>query len=62
MENYFFIDGTVTSPLGFTANGVCAGIKAYMNGESIAPAGKRDLAIIYCEAVQRCRDFYKESG
>lgn len=57
MENYFFIDGTVTSPLGFTANGVCAGVKAYTNAtqaalknEPLLPSnGKRDLAMIYCE-------------
>lgn len=49
MTDYKFIKGSVTSPLGFTANGVCAGIKAFMNGESISPAGKRDLAMIYCE-------------
>ena len=57
MENYKFIDGTITSPLGFTANGVCAGVKAYGNAtqaalknEPLLPAnGKRDLAMIYCE-------------
>ncbi len=57
MENYKFIDGTITSPLGFTANGVCAGVKAYGNAtqaelknEPLLPEnGKRDLAMIYCE-------------
>ena len=57
MEKYKFIDGTITSPLGFTANGVCAGVKAYRNAtqaalknEPLLPAnGKRDLAMIYCE-------------
>ena len=58
MESYKFIDGSVTSPLGFTANGVCAGIKAYVSSSQAAlknepiegiPSGKRDLAIIYCE-------------
>ncbi len=57
MENYFFIDGNVTSPLGFTANGVSAGVKAYTNaaaGIADEPIegvknGKRDLAMIYCE-------------
>lgn len=41
-KNFKFIDGTVTSPLGFTAQGVCA---------SIRPSNtiKRDLALIYCE-------------
>ncbi len=42
MEKFKFIDGSVTSPKGFTANGVCAGIKA-------GNTTKRDLAMIYCE-------------
>lgn len=42
MENFHFIDGTVTSPLGFTAQGVCASIKP-------SNTTKRDLALIYCE-------------
>ena len=29
MNKYSFIEGSVTTPLGFTANGVCAGVKAY---------------------------------
>jgi glutamate N-acetyltransferase/amino-acid N-acetyltransferase len=37
-----FIDGSVTSPLGFTAQGVCASIKP-------SNTTKRDLALIYCE-------------
>ena len=58
MANYKFIEGGVTTPLGFTANGVCAGIKAYVSSSQAAlnnepmegiPSGKRDLAIIYCE-------------
>ena len=57
MKNYRFIDGTVTSPLGFTANGICAGIKAYgsatqpaLKNEPLLPSnGKRDLALICCE-------------
>ena len=40
--NYKFIDGTVTSPMGFTAQGVCASIKP-------SNTTKRDLALIYCE-------------
>lgn len=42
MQNFKFIDGGVTSPRGFTAQGVCA---------SIRPSNKtkRDLALIYCE-------------
>ena len=27
MNNYTFINGGVTSPQGFTANGICAGVK-----------------------------------
>lgn len=58
MKNYKFIEGGVTAPLGFTANGVCAGIKSYVGSSQAAlknepmegiPSGKRDLAIIYCE-------------
>lgn len=41
-KNFKFIDGTVTSPLGFTAQGVCASIKP-------SNTTKRDLALIYCE-------------
>ena len=41
-KNFKFIDGTVTSPLGFTAHGVCASIKP-------SNTTKRDLALIYCE-------------
>lgn len=40
--NYKFIDGTITSPMGFTAQGVCASIKP-------SNTTKRDLALIYCE-------------
>ncbi len=42
MSKYIFIDGGVTSPQGFTAQGVCAGIKP-------SNTTKRDLALIYCE-------------
>lgn len=42
MCKYKFIDGGVTSPQGFTAQGVCAGIKP-------SNTTKRDLALIYCE-------------
>ena len=42
MNNFKFIDGTVTTPLGFTAAGVCASIKP-------SNTTKRDLAIICCE-------------
>ena len=42
MNNFKFIDGTVTTPLGFTAAGVCASIKP-------SNTTKRDLALICCE-------------
>lgn len=42
MCKYKFIDGGVTSPQGFTAQGVCARIKP-------SNTTKRDLALIYCE-------------
>lgn len=42
MQNFKFIDGTVTSPLGFTAQGVCASIKP-------SNTAKKDLALIYCK-------------
>ena len=45
MENFKSIDGgSVTSPLGFTANGICAGVKP-------SNTTKKDLALIYCEKV-----------
>ena len=59
--SYQFINGGVTSPLGFTANGVCAGVKqatsaaitkAVKTNESpVIPNGKRDLALITCDRV-----------
>lgn len=63
MKTFEFIEGGVTSPMGFTANGVCAGIKAATSAlvtsesaqanepqeSSPIPSGKRDLAVIYCE-------------
>lgn len=59
MSNYKFISGGVTAPQGFTANGVCAGVKAATTA-AIAkeakdgaaapiPNGKRDLALIACD-------------
>ncbi len=59
MSNYKFISGDVTAPQGFTANGVCAGVKAATTA-AIAkeakdgaaapiPNGKRDLALIACD-------------
>lgn len=41
---YKFIDGGVTSPQGFTAQGVCASIKP-------SNTTKRDLALIYCDTL-----------
>ena len=41
---YKFIDGGVTAPQGFTAQGVCASIKP-------SNTTKRDLALIYCDTV-----------
>lgn len=41
---YKFIDGGVTAPQGFTAQGICAGIKP--NNKT-----KRDLALIYCDTL-----------
>ncbi len=43
MANIKYIkNGSVTSPLGFTANGICAGVKP-------SNKTKKDLAMIYCE-------------
>ena len=43
MSNYKFIEnGSVTSPLGFVAGGVIAGIKP-------SNTTKRDLGMIFCE-------------
>lgn len=42
MENYKFINGNITSPMGFYAGGVCASIKP-------SNKTKKDLALIYCE-------------
>ena len=59
--SYQFINGGVTSPLGFTANGVCAGVKqatsaaitkaVKSNETPVIPNGKRDLAMIACDKV-----------
>ena len=59
--SYKFISGGVTAAQGFTANGVCAGVKqatseviakaAKANESSVIPNGKRDLAIIACDRV-----------
>ena len=50
MGNYRFIEGTVTSPMGFTAAGICASIKP-------SNKTKRDLALIYCDIPVRRRLF-----
>ncbi len=41
---YKFIDGGVTAPQGFTAQGVCASVKP-------SNKTKRDLALIYCDTL-----------
>ena len=41
---YKFFDGGVTAPQGFTAQGICAGIKP-------SNKTKRDLALIYCDTL-----------
>ncbi len=41
---YKFIDGGVTAPKGFTAQGICAGVKP-------SNKTKRDLALIYCDTL-----------
>ena len=61
MVNFKFTEGGVTAPQGFTANGVCAGVKqatseaitkaAKANESSVIPNGKRDLAMIACDKV-----------
>ncbi len=61
MNKYTFIDGGVTAPQGFTAAGVCAGVKqatsdaitkaAKKNESPVIPNGKRDLALIACDKV-----------
>ena len=59
--NYTYINGGVTAPKGFTANGVCAGVKqatseaitkaTKANESAVIPNGKRDLALIACDKV-----------
>lgn len=61
MSNYTFIEGGVTAAQGFTANGVCAGVKqataagitkaVKANESAVIPNGKRDLALIACDRV-----------
>lgn len=41
---YKFIEGGVTAPQGFTAQGICAGVKP-------SNKTKRDLALIYCDTL-----------
>ena len=41
---YKFIEGGVTAPKGFTAQGICASIKP-------SNTTKKDLALIYCDTV-----------
>ena len=44
MEIKYIENGSVTSAKGFTANGICAGVKA-------SNTTKKDLALIYCDKV-----------
>lgn len=44
MEIKYIENGSVTSAKGFTANGICAGVKA-------SNTTKKDLALIYCDRV-----------
>ena len=56
---YKFIEGGVTAPQGFTAQGICAGVKAATNAAitgsteplELPKNGKRDLALIYCDTL-----------
>ncbi|MCH5298857.1 MAG: bifunctional glutamate N-acetyltransferase/amino-acid acetyltransferase ArgJ [Ruminococcus sp.] len=56
---YKFINGGVTAPQGFTAQGICAGVKAATNAaitgstvpQELPLNGKRDLALIYCDTL-----------
>lgn len=51
---YKFIDGGVTAPKGFTAQGICAGVKP--NNKT-----KRDLALIYCDSVCNAAAVYTKN-
>ncbi len=51
---YKFINGGVTAPIGFTAQGICAGIKP--NNKT-----KRDLALIYCDSVCNAAAVYTKN-
>ncbi len=51
---YHFIDGGVTAPQGFTAQGICAGIKP--NNKT-----KRDLALIYCDSICNAAAVYTKN-
>ena len=44
MEIKYIENGSVTSAKGFTANGICAGVKA-------SNTTKKDLALIYCDKI-----------
>ena len=71
MSNFKFISGGVTSPLGFTANGVCAGVKAATsaaitkaakaNESPVISNGKRDLALIACDKVCNAAAIYTKN-
>ena len=51
--NYTYINGGVTAPAGFTANGVCAGVKQ-ATSEAITKATKaNESAVIPNNAIWR---------
>lgn len=69
--SYKFISGGVTAAQGFTANGVCAGVKqatsdaitkaAKANESPVIPNGKRDLALIACDRVCNAAAIYTKN-
>ncbi len=51
---YKFIEGGVTAPKGFTAQGICAGVKP-------GNKTKRDLALIYCDTLCNAAAVYTKN-
>ena len=51
---YKFIEGGVTAPQGFTAQGICAGVKP-------SNKTKRDLALIYCDTLCNAAAVYTKN-
>ena len=52
--NYKFIEGGITAPQGFTAQGVCASVKP-------SNTTKRDLALIYCDSLCNAAAVYTKN-